>query len=168
MLAEIASVAATLKSLGEMAKTVKDLSAAAALEAKIGELFGQVTAARESALASQTREAALLQRVRQLESEKLELEAWAAEKQRYQLADFGGGTFAQTLKPGMEQGEPFHRLCNSCFQQRRKGFLHSGGDFHGREKVKCDACDKTFMLGVSRLSSQTRARGTDFDPFTGR
>ncbi len=66
------------------------------------------------------------------------------------MTDFGGGTFAHVVKPGMQQGDPVHRLCNPCFQQRRKGYLQSHGFFHGREKIICDDCGKMFMLGAHR------------------
>ena len=168
MLAEIAAVASTLKALGDTAKTVKDLSSREAIKEKIGELLDQIATANERALAAHARETALLERVKQLEGEKLALEDWTTEKQRYKLTDFGGGTFAQTVKPGMEGDETPHRLCNPCFQERRKGYLHSKGDFNGREKVVCDACDKTFMLGVGRppqVHTTNPNRRTRYSPF---
>jgi hypothetical protein len=51
-------------------------------------------------------QSALLDRVRHLEEEKAKLEAWEAEKQRYELANPERGFYAYILKPGMENGEP--------------------------------------------------------------
>lgn len=165
MLAEFATAVSTIKALSDAAKTIKDLSARTAFEAQIGELLGQVTAAHERTVAAQARETLLSKRVELLEKEKLELENWATQEKRYKLTDYGGGTFAYLLQPGMEQGEAPHRLCRPCFEERRRGFLHSHGDFNGREKVICDVCDKIFMLGVGRPPQVHRTKPRDYDPF---
>lgn len=143
----IASLAGSLKAMGDIAKAMVD---------------------QGSALAAQTHHAAMVEEVRQLKARIAELEAWDRQKERHQLTDHSGGTFAYALKAGMEAGEPFHRICAHCYEQRRKSILQSHGFFQGgREKVSCPACETRFMLGVSRGYGQVRTRN-DWDPFTGR
>jgi hypothetical protein len=86
-------------------------------------LHGEVLAAMQGAIAAQTREATLLDRVSQLEKEMARFEAWDAEKQRYELKDFGAGAFAYSLKANARGGEPAHQICPTCYENRRKSIL---------------------------------------------
>lgn len=162
----IAALASSLKTMGDIAKAMIDLRDAQAFQAKVIELNREIMSAQGSALAAQADHATMAERVHGLEVRIAELEAWDHEKERYQLTDHGGGTFTRALKPGKEEGEPFHRICAHCYEHRRKSILQSRGLFQGREKVICPSCETTVMLGV--FQPQTHARGRNFDVFTGR
>jgi hypothetical protein len=142
MAAELLTGLGIFKTLLDSAKGLKDINDAAVRNGAIVEL-------QEKILTAQEQQAALVQRVRDLEKVVAEFEAWDREKERYQLTDFGGGTFAYVLKPAMADGEPAHRICAHCYEQRRKGLLQSDGTTgSGREKVICHSCKSTFMLGA--------------------
>jgi hypothetical protein len=77
-----------------------------------------------------------------------QLEAWEAEKKRYVLTDFGGGTFAYALKNEAANGEPMHRLCPNCYNQGHKSILHF--EFVtavGQEKYLCPNCKTELSFG---------------------
>ena len=95
----VSKTVSTLKSAYSLSKSIADLDDVHSVKVQIGELQAQILAAQESALLSQEREAALAEGIRNLEEKVAELEAWDAEKERYELTDFGGETFAYLLKP---------------------------------------------------------------------
>jgi hypothetical protein len=71
-----------------------------------------------------------LRQISDLEKKVAELEAWNAEKEKYQLHDIrqglpGGqdGMFAYRLKSMGSTGEPIHFLCANCFYDRHKSIL---------------------------------------------
>ena len=145
----ISSLAGSLKAASDIAKAMIALRDAEAFQAKAIELNREIMSAQSSALAAYSDQAAMIERIGNLEKQIAELEAWEREKERYQLTDHGGGTFTYGLKTGMEGSEPFHRICAHCYQQRRKSILQSHGTFMGgREKVTCHACQGSFMLGL--------------------
>lgn len=161
----LASLAGSLKTAGDIAQTLVGIRDANLIQQKVIDLNREIIAAQSSAITTQAQYAALTQHVRDLTARVAELEAWEQEKLRYQLMDHGGGTFTYALKAGMENGEPFHRICAHCYQGRRKSLLQSHGNFgSGREKVTCPACDGEFWLGHHRRSPSPNGRG-GYDPW---
>lgn len=164
----ISSLAGSLKAASDIAQAMIGLRDAQTFQAKVIELNREIMAAQSGALGAYAAQTAMIEELGKLKAQIAALEAWDREKERYQLTDHGGGTFTYALKPGMEQGEPFHRICAQCYQQRRKGFLQSKGDFHGREKVTCDSCDRTILLGVGHapaVQSVNPNRRKPYHPF---
>ena len=144
----VSKTVSTLQSAYSLAKGIADLNEAHAIKVQIGELQAQILSAQESALRSQEREAALARQVDELEQRIAQLETWNAEKQRYQLTDFGEETFAYLLKPDMSEGEPTHRLCANCFEKRQKSILQYAHEDRGQDVYHCLNCDNMFNFGV--------------------
>ncbi len=145
----IAAAVTNLKAAGDIAKGMIQLKTTAEIQSKVIELQSVILAAQSSALAAQSDQFSLLEKSRQLESQITEMEAWKKEAERYELTDYGGGTYAYDLKPGKEQGEPPHCICAACYQKGQKSILQNkgGGKFSGRDKMHCPSCGETFMLG---------------------
>lgn len=121
--------------------------------AKIGEisieLNGKIAAAQQLAIAAQGEQTALVREIDDLKKKIVEFENWTAEKERYQLHDFGGGTFGYLLKEGMENGEPAHRICANCYNKGHKSILQNSGDkYQGREKYECPNCGTKVLFGA--------------------
>lgn len=166
MVAEVMGGLSAFSTMFGIAKSLKDMNDAVIRNQAVYDLTEQILAAQE-------KYAAVVDRVRDLEKQVSTFENWDAEAKRYQMKDFGGGTFAYPLKLEMAEGEPPHTLCCKCYNNRKKGILQSKGvnAFH-QQMVKCSECDTDFSLGVkseptvrSRRSYSSRS---DFDPFTGR
>ena len=152
----IAGLISSLKAASEMTKAMIGLRDATVIQGKVIELNGIIMTAQSGALESNVAQFALLDRVRDLEQKLVSLEAWEAEKQRYKLTDFGGGTFAYALKPEMAAGEPPHRLCSACYQRGKKSILQSHGhDAFSREMLVCLECEAKFALGEKRIPSDS-------------
>lgn len=160
----IAGAVTSLKTASDIVKVLSDLKDASAFQSKLIDLQREIMSAQTSALAANSDQFALLDKVRKLERHVDDLEAWSQEKSRYELKDFGCGTFAYALKQGMELGEPFHRICPTCYQQGRKSILQSLWAADGRENVSCAFCKSETILGCDRQDWKT-ARPVEFEPF---
>src|SRR6516162_2494056 len=103
MVGEVFAGLGAIKTAFDIAKGLKDIDDAARRNAAVIEL-------QEKILTAQQAQMALVERIDELEKEVASFEAWAREKKRYKLTDYGGGTFAYALKPEEAQGEPPHRI----------------------------------------------------------
>jgi hypothetical protein len=141
----ITGVAASLRAASEITRAMIGLRDAALLQGKVIEL-------QQVILAAQSDLFELNERIRQLEEEKAKLEAWKAERDRYQLTDFGGNTFAYELKADKAQGDPIHRLCPICFDSGNKAILQFShrDSSSGQDRYDCFRCKAMYFFGINR------------------
>lgn len=160
MIAEINIGYASLKAALDIAKGLNAVADAVALnDAKIG-LQGAIIEAQSSLLSAQEAQTVNLKRIDQLEQEIVQLKDWQTEKQRYELKDTGQGTLAYTLRTGMEDGEPQHWLCPSCFQQGRKSMLQREQLSVGRvETLYCHLCGADILVAGHRYPANAPISG---------
>ncbi|WP_422923214.1 hypothetical protein [Singulisphaera sp. PoT] len=94
-------------------------------------------------LDAHTAQTAMVDRIRELEAEVTKFETWDAEKERYQLTEIASGVFAYALKEEAEPAEPFHYICQACYQHQRKSILQKkiGGGIAPMESYECHECD---------------------------
>ena len=158
----VMGLASSLRAIVDITKAMKDVHDANLIQSKIFELMREIMAAQSCALEAQAAQSELLNRIRDLEAEKAELETWNTEKKRYNLTDFGGSTFAYSLKPEEAKGEPLHRICATCYQQGKKSILQFTHRSQGQEWFKCHGCRNQIALGVYK-SSLDLTRSIDYD-----
>lgn len=118
MIAEGIAGLGALKTAFDMAKGLKDIDDTVRRNTAVIELSEKILAAREA-------QSILLDRVSALEKEVASFETWDAEKKRYKLTELCPGVTAYSLKEGMEDGEPPHHICGSCYQDRHKSVLQA-------------------------------------------
>jgi hypothetical protein len=136
----IGAVATSLNTAVNIAKAMIDVRDATAFQGKVFELQRAIIDAQQSVFAANEERSTLIQKVGQLEKHISELEAWAAEKQRYELIQIAPGLVAYAVKDGMRGFEPFHYLCANCYTAGKKSYLqqHIRGPLVDR--YKCNAC----------------------------
>ena len=159
VIAEIGAGLTSLKAALELAKAINVVAGEAKLnDVKIG-LQSNILDAQEALSNAREAHTADVDRIRNLEQELVRLKDWEADKQRYQLEEVVVGAFAYSPKPGMENGEPRHRLCANCFQQGEKSFL-SRRPTNAREiYLMCPRCSASVMIaGVHRSFRPVRFR----------
>ena len=136
-----ASAASGLSAAGDIVKAMIGLRDEQAIRAKVIELQGVIMSAQSDALAAQASHSMLIERNNFLEKEVMRAKDWAAQKERYELADTGQGSLAYRLKDGVEPPEPPHWLCPACYQQGRKSILKHETVPEGRAKtLVCHPC----------------------------
>ncbi len=156
ILAAMASASGALKSASEITKTLLETKDSAVVRAKVIELNGQIITAQTSTLAAQTSQFELLEKVRSLEKEVADLEAWDTEKRRYNLTAVGQIGFAYALKGSMSQGEPPHWLCTGCYTQSKKSILQGAsgleqGTHNYEKRWVCHKCALSVMAPYTTL-----------------
>ncbi|HEY9460184.1 MAG TPA: hypothetical protein VIR04_05245 [Paralcaligenes sp.] len=127
-----------------VAKGMKDMNDAVVRNAAIIEL-------QQHILNAQAAQQELIKRTEELEKKIARFDAWDAEKKRYQMKDFGGGTIAYELKADEANGQPLHRICPNCYQERRLSILQPDGrNASKQEMYSCPGCNKHFKFGVAQ------------------
>jgi hypothetical protein len=149
-MASISAAVSSLKTAADIAKAILDLKTSAEIQGRVIELQTLIVTAQASAISAQSDQFTLLQRVNELEAKLARLEAWEAEKSRYQLTDYGGGTFAYALKIEARAGEPDHRICAHCYQHGKKSILQFEGTSEGQDYYNCPNCKIRFAFGIYR------------------
>ena len=154
----LAAMATSLRAAVEITKAMKDVRDANILQTKVFELTREILAAQTSALEANIAQSALLEKVRDLETQIARLEAWSREKDRYQLTEVATGVFAYAIKPKAKGTEPFHLLCPRCYEDSKKSILQFTQNIHRGTNVHvCPRCKSEF--GVRR--------GTPLEPAPG-
>lgn len=132
----------SLKNAYDLAKDLTALQVSAEYNSKISQLFADILAAREEALAKQEERAALLSEIRQLKEEAAKREDWLTEKQKYELRRLYPNAVGYLLKPEARGNQPPHALCAQCFESGKKGFLQPDGKLGARMMMshRCSSC----------------------------
>ena len=138
MYSEITAAIQSAKTAIELVKAAHGLSNYSELLTAVTAVQIKLTDAIASELASQEKQAALAEKVRELEKQIAEIEDWKSEMQRYALFQFSTGALAYALKSGQENGEPMHYLCTACVDKKKKTTLQPNGRF-----LRCPDCKTT-------------------------
>lgn len=148
----------TLKSAYDLTKGLKDIDDRVKLNAAIIELQEKILSAQEATAEARDR-------LRELETQLSDRNAWDAKAARYALKDYGGGTFAYELRQDQANGEPLHRLCPSCFEDRKRGILQfQFRSDNGQDRYQCGCCKREFAFG-SRGEYRSHRVSRDYDPW---
>lgn len=157
MAAELIMGLGAIKTAFDLAKGLKDIHDVAARDRAVIDLQKEILAAQQAQFA-------LVERVSNLEKEVAGFETWEAEKKRYKLTDFGGGTFAYLLKQEAANGEPIHRICAHCYEDGHRSVLQFSAKSSGQDYYDCPRCKARPTFGVYRSSTDDYddTRGDDF------
>jgi hypothetical protein len=123
MLAELVAATESLKAAGQIAVGLIDLKTTTEVQAKAIELNQKILAAQNDLFAANAAQAALIERVRELEREVARMKHWDTQKQRYKLAAPFSGCMVYALQKSMSNGEPPHYLCAACYQNGKPSIL---------------------------------------------
>jgi hypothetical protein len=149
MAGEVFAGLSAFKSMYDAAKALKDMNDANIRNTAVIEL-------QEKILSAQSEQAELIEIAGALKARVAELEAWNADKKRYKLTDLGRGKSAYTLKEGMENGEPPHHLCATCYNEGHKSIMQTEIRSPGRCQVLvCHQCGSDLYLTGMREPAHT-------------
>lgn len=114
----------------------------------------------EQILSAQARYTEAMEQINELKTQLSRFETWEAEKKRYQMKDFGGGTLAYDLKPSEAGDEPSHRICPNCYQDGHKSILQNTGISAFKQQMAvCHRCKTEFKFGIRQDLMPPRGRG---------
>lgn len=151
MSGEIGAAIQGMKVLYEIVKANKGLIQYNELVSAVAEVNGKLIEAQTAALASQEKQTLLAERVRELEKKIIELENRESELQKYEPYAFPTGTRALALKPGMQDSEPVHYLCEPCANKGQISRMQPDGFHDGRGLfLRCPHCN--LLIPISPMS----------------
>ena len=153
MYAEIIAAVQSTKTLAELLKAAHSLSNYSELLTAVTAVQQKLTEAIASGLESQEKQAALLERVRELEAQLAAVHEWQQQIERYALIEFPTKALAYGLKPEHANGEPHHHLCVTCVENKRKTTLQPQG-----RHLHCPIC-KTVISTAPQPPRQNNPRG---------
>jgi hypothetical protein len=148
MAAWLDAIMSPLKTAGEMAQGLIEIRDTVKFGDAVIKLQAQIMSAQQGALAAQSRETEMTEEIRSLKTHVAELEAWDAQKDRYDLKRLEPGVFVYSLKPDMAAGEPPHYICQTCYQHGKRSILQSLGAYNGQEKFDCHECKTRLATGI--------------------
>lgn len=127
------------KTAFDLAKGLKDINDATIRNGAVIELQEKILTAREQ-------QAALLERVSELEKEVADLKAWDRDKEHYSLKEVDAGAFAYVPQPETDASRSSHWLCAHCYEDGKKSYLQSQGrTSDGKSTVyQCQRCKGGF------------------------
>jgi hypothetical protein len=143
----IGVVATSLNTAVNIAKAMMDVRDATAVQGKVFELQRAIIDAQQSVFAANAERSALIEEIREAKAQIVRLEAWEAEKQRYELKDVGAGSLAYVVKETMRSGEPPHQICAACYQHGRKSILQPKAVGHDKT-LNCSECKAQIFTGL--------------------
>lgn len=145
-MAAIAGAATSLKTAIDISKIALGLRDKSLIRTKVLEMQGEISSALASAIAAQTDQLAILQRISDLEKEITQLKAWDAEKENYDLKPIARGTVTYMLKPEVRGSEPPHWLCAQCFENRKRSILQIAAEMSIHWIYHCAGCDSKILV----------------------
>ena len=157
----IAGAISALKGANDTAQAMIGLRDAAAFQSKLIEFQAKIIEANNSAFAAQDERAALLQRITDLEKQVATLNDERRKFNRYELKDYGNGTFAYELKASEANGEPIHRACTLCYQQGVISILQFSHKSEGQDWYDCTRCKDGRRAYGARVRRDTSSSYSD-------
>ena len=140
----IREAGSTLKDGISIAKKVRDQLRGAPDAAKQEEILGHLGSLSEKLADVQLAHLELVDRLHQAETALRATQANYDEAQRYQLTSLAMGGFVLALKKDDAKGEPFHYLCQPCYDDGKKRILQPFG--RSESLLECPGCKQTFRL----------------------
>jgi hypothetical protein len=161
-LSAIAGAVSALKGANDIAQAMMSLRDATEFQSKLIEFQKKIIEANTSAFAAQDERLALLAKISELEKDVASLEAEKRRLDRYQLKDFGGGSFAYELKASEANGEPIHRVCALCYQRENLSILQFSHRSEGQDWYDCHNCNKGQHFGTHVRREEPYRAASDF------
>jgi hypothetical protein len=152
MISETIAGLGALKTAFDMTKALKNMDTAVAVNSAVIDL-------QETILTAQQAQAALIERVGQLEKQVADFEKWDAEKEKYDLKEIYPQNYAYAIKQDARGSAPTHLICATCYENRAKAILQKSSAVH----LTCPVCKTVVQFRESRPTSG-RAM-TDYDIF---
>jgi len=138
----ISGALGSIKSAGEIIKGIVSIRDASLIEGHVAELKEHLYAARDRLMTVQSDHFDMLEVIRALKEEIMQMKEWDTEKARYNLKEIGTGVYAYVVKETERGEEPPHKICAACYANGKKSILQFVDTMHPRHRMfyKCHHC----------------------------
>jgi Zn finger protein HypA/HybF involved in hydrogenase expression len=144
----------SLKLIGDAAKGMIGLKTDTEVRTAVYDIQEKLLSAQQEMFAVNAAQTVMVERIRDLEKQIANMEAWETQKQRYQMASPCAGSTVYALKKSMADGEPPHYLCANCYQQRKPSIMQNAQissqiRYSGTTCFKCPVCKSETPTGYN-------------------
>ena len=140
MIAEAGAAISGVKVAMDMAKGIAALKSEAEINQAVIDIQRTLLDVQSAAIEDKQRIVDLNAKIHELQSTLSQRDNWADEAKRYVLTEAEVGTFTYELRSEFANGETYHRLCVTCFENGKKAILH------GRRFGMCNSCNKQIKI----------------------
>lgn len=119
MIADLKAALESIRIISDLVTANKSISNRNELDNAVSVVNEKLILANEMIFSCHEKQKALTDRIADLEEILAEYDNFERQALRYILNEFESGMLAYALKPGMENGEPMHYLCNNCMENRK-------------------------------------------------
>ncbi len=143
MLDWVSGVLGSTKVASDIAKSLVDLKADAAVNSKAVELTTVLLQLQQQLMSAQMEQMALINKLREVEGELDQAKQRAFDEKAYKPHQFSTGALAYVKREAPEAGTPLAYLCTSCFEQGIKISLQVSPGNQSVQAMKCPKCATT-------------------------
>ena len=159
-----ATIMGSVKTVIDLAKTVRDVASDTDLKIKTGDLYDSMISLQNIIFSLQSENQSLLNCKYELEKKLMEFESWEQEKTKYKLVEISKGVVTYVFDTSQDPSIPGHYICKNCYNDKTASilnpvFIHSDGS-----KYICPRCEAELITHVYDPDPQKRA-DTDYDFF---
>ncbi|BBL75465.1 hypothetical protein [Methylomagnum ishizawai] len=119
MYTEINAALQSAKVISEWLAANKSLRNYNELESAIADITSKLVSSNQALVSSLEKQKALSDRISALEKYIADIDDFQRQIERYTLHTLATGALVYILKPGMENNEPPHYLCNNCVENKK-------------------------------------------------
>ena len=146
----------SFKVLLESAKLIKDMGDATARNSAVLDL-------QEKILGMQRTFQEMAEKLGEANARLKAMEDWGRQAERYELVDYGSGTYAYQLRAERADGEPQHRICPKCFEERARSILQFAHKTAGQQDVfNCLRCKTPYLFGTRQPTPPVQRRMSSY------
>ena len=137
-----------LNSAATLTKSLIGIKDETAIRGKVIELQSIILDVQSNALAAQSEQAALKDKIKDLQNELITIRSWVELAEKYELKEIDSGVFVYQLKADFRVSEPNHFLCPNCFQNQQKAILQdTRRTAYDRRINICPSCKNEYSFG---------------------
>ena len=150
----IQTLGASLKTVVDIAKGIREAKSTAETEIKVTDLQAALLGAQSLALSATNAQFELHNKVRELEEQLKAANDWGEQESRYSLVcPWGNSAQVYALKrASTSEGEAPHFLCSNCFHNKKRVILNPMNR-DGWILLACPSCKATIETGYRGIGS---------------
>ena len=118
------AIMGSVKTVIDLAKTVKDVASDTDLKIKTGDLYDSMISLQNVIFSLQSENQSLLNSKYELEKKLVEFESWEKEKTKYKLIEISKGVVTYTYDTSQDPSMPSHYICKNCYNDRTASILN--------------------------------------------
>jgi predicted nucleic acid-binding Zn-ribbon protein len=155
MISEVSAAYTGIKAAIDIAKGISSLKSETEINQAVIDIQRALLDAQSASLSEQGRISELLNKVAQLQIVIDKFDDWAKISGRYKLSKSEHGAYFYELREEFINDEIYHRICASCFEDKKRKILQTIAKDSTGEILKCPDCVQDLIIAPLRITIET-------------